>query len=196
MRRLALAALLLAVAPALLGQSLAEVADKNKAKKKDPKAKTFTNDDLDKIHAAQPTPSPTPKGAKPTKPFVSNWAESEGVLPGDSDGQEQVAPPTGEASSEPYWRKRFEEARDKIKEAEKRASDLQARYTALASDMNPNPADIGDPMRVFNLDEKKRQTLQELEQAKADVAAAKRALEDLQDQARRKAVPPGWVRED
>ena len=37
--------------------------------------------------------------------------------------------------------------------------------------------------------------LQELETAKAELAKARQDLEDLEEEARRSGVPPGWLRE-
>jgi len=36
---------------------------------------------------------------------------------------------------------------------------------------------------------------EELEQAKADLAASRKALEDFEEEARRANIPPGWIRE-
>jgi hypothetical protein len=186
---------------------MAELADKEKAKKKDPKAKTFTNDDLEKRRPraeATPTPAAGSRTTRPPRP-AGSAAEApnlyEGMTPeeieeakkrGDTRGTEGPAADT--AGAEAVWRKRAAEARAAVEKAEKRVEELQAQYTALAQDVSPNPADIGDPMRLFKLDEKKRETLAELEQAKADVTAKKKALEELEDEARRKNVPPGWLR--
>jgi archaellum component FlaC len=187
-------------------QSLAEIAEKEKAKKKDPKAKTFTNDDLEKRRPrpeASPTPSPGSRGARAPRSAPASEIPNvyEGMTPeeieeakkrGDTRGADGPAPDL--AGAEAVWRKRAADARAAIEKAEKRVEELQAQYTALAQDLNPNPSDIGDPMRRFKLDEKKRETLAELEQAKADVTAKKKAFEDLEDEARRKNVPPGWLR--
>src|SRR5262249_32819010 len=59
-RHVALALLLLGAPSVVAAQSLGELAEKEKAKKKDPKAKTFTNDDLDKHHEDKPEPEAEP----------------------------------------------------------------------------------------------------------------------------------------
>jgi hypothetical protein len=203
-----LAAGLCAAAPRASAQSLAEIAEKEKAKKKDPKAKTFTDDDLKKYHpppaAASPSPAPGTRGAR--KPRTAGSSEPapniyEGMTPEEIEEAKKGGgvrggdgPAADSAGAEEAWRKRAADARERIATAEKRVNELQARYTDLSQDVNPSPEDIGDPMRLFKLDEKKRDALAELEKAKAEVAAKRKALEDLEEEARRKSVPSGWLR--
>jgi hypothetical protein len=207
MRRLLALPLILALGAPAAAQSLGEMAEKEKAKKKDPKAKTFTDKDLEKRRPPQePTPSPAPggrttQGTRRSTPTAGVPNVYEGMTPDEIEeakkaggARREEGPAADSAGAEAVWRKRMQEAHEAIDVAEKQVGELQAKYTALAQDLNPNPEDIADPMRQFKLDDRKRETLAELEAAKAKVAAKKQALADLEDEARRKNVPPGWLR--
>ncbi len=52
-----------------------------------------------------------------------------------------------------------------------------------------------DPNREQNRQAQLAQATADLERAKADVERAKQALTDLEEDARRKSIPPGWLRE-
>lgn len=181
MALLVLVVLLPPLAGVLAAQSLDELAEKEKEKKKDPNAKSFSDDDLKKYQGTQASPSPPPKGTKAASPPPH-------ATPGpDSSGQRKA--------EEARWRARGASARAAIERAEKRVAELQAAYDAQNLDAGANPEGLFDPNRLLKAEERKRSTLAQIEQAKASVAAAKQSLLDLEDEARRKSIPPGWIRE-
>lgn len=173
MKRLLLATLLLALPPAGVAQSLGEIAERDKQKKAKAGAKVFTNDDLAQ-HSSRtkgsPAPSPTP---------------TEGKADEKAD----------EKGTEAQWRGRADGRRVAIRKAEARVKGAEDRLAALTVDMDPNPSDIFDPNRLQKIEAQKAQAREELEAAKAALAEAQKALEDLEEEARRKSVPPGWLRE-
>ena len=87
---------------------------------------------------------------------------------------------------EAEWRSRFKAARDRIAEAHERKrvlSSLHLTHGESYIDENGNTV-------VENLDHLRRL----VREADAEVTAAEKALRDLEDEARRAGVPPGWRR--
>jgi hypothetical protein len=178
MLRRVLFALALALLPAaLVAQSPAEAAEREKRRRQKQKASpspTFTNDDLAKAGgSASPKPSPGASAAP-----AAGTAGSEG----DSA-----------RGSEAEWRERAAGARAGIKAAEGRIQKIQERLNALMVDTSPT--NLGDPNRLQTLEAEKAKAREELDKATRDKQSAQKALEDLQEEARRKLVPPGWLRE-
>jgi hypothetical protein len=173
----ALFALAFALLPAaLVAQSPAEAAEREKQrrqKQKSSPAPTYTNDDLPKSGAASPSP------AKPASP----QPRGEGDQGSSSQGQQDEA----------AWRARARQARAEIRTADTRIETIQKRLNALLVDTSPT--NVGDPFRLQTLEAERASARADLEQAKRGKEDALKALDDLQEEARRKNVPPGWLRE-
>lgn len=95
-------------------------------------------------------------------------------------------PERDEAAEEARWRRLAREAREKIADAEHaretaRLAFEQASRQALTVTSGPNLAAKAAAQKA-------------LEKAEADLAAARKALEDLEERARRAGAPPGWLR--
>jgi DNA repair exonuclease SbcCD ATPase subunit len=82
--------------------------------------------------------------------------------------------------------------REGLARAEARVSELEARITALRNDLSP--VDLGNPNREQTRQAAIDQAQRELEAAQAALVAARKAVEDLEDDARRAGALPGWVR--
>jgi hypothetical protein len=183
------AALVLLVAvPVVVGaQSLGEIAKREEEKKKKsskPPAKVYTEEDLKK---ARESGSGT-VNVLPEIPGSSGAAASQRP---SGDG----APAGGEGGGirdEKYWRAEAARRRDAIKVAESKVQMLEAQVAGLRSDMSPT--NTQDPNRLQNQDRELRQALDNLEAARHDLDAARQSLANLDDEARRAGVPPGWVR--
>ncbi len=155
------------------GQSLAEIAAKEKKRRAGhAQAKTYSNSDLEKVKDA---PSPPPKEGEEAEPEPSTAT-------------------TG-SSEEATWRARAQRAREAVQQAEGRIDDLQKELETLNADMQPNPADILDPSRLQKREAAKAELRQKLEDAQKALERAKQAVADLEEEARRQRVPPGWLRE-
>lgn len=189
LRRALVALAVLSIGGPLLAQSLGEVAEKEKERREREKkpAKSFTDEDLRK---GKPTPKDKDKDAgskqEPEQPAA--------VAP-SPEGEDSDDAARARAADEAYWRRAAQEHRDRIRRAEEKVQALQARIDALMVDRNPPGADALDPNRLQTIEAQKAQAREELDKAKAELAAARAALEDLEEQARRKSVPPGWLRE-
>ena len=59
--------------------------------------------------------------------------------------------------------------------------------------MSPNPSDLFDPNRLQKREAERQKLIPQLEKAKTDLASARQAQADLEQEARLKHVPPGWL---
>jgi predicted nucleic acid-binding Zn-ribbon protein len=84
------------------------------------------------------------------------------------------------------------ERREALARAEARIAELEARITALRNDMSP--VGLTDPNRLQTMQAEIATAQRELEAARAAAAAARQAVDDLEDDARRAGALPGWVR--
>jgi hypothetical protein len=119
------------------------------------------------------TPPPATPVAGPLQPFAppppnSPPAEPAGIVPSPS------ASPSP-ARDEAYWRGRMKEARDKVAGLKVKVDELD-RITK---------SNLGTPTKWT----------QELALAREELAAAERAIGDLEEEARRAGALPGWLRE-
>jgi hypothetical protein len=169
---LVLSLLLLALPALALGQSLAEAARKEKARRDEvrktgPPTRVVTEEEL-KTTRGQPVPPESPAASKPPSP-----------PPLDSSRQER-------AQKEAYWRTRGAEARQRLAVAEQRYAELD-RMIRIGQ-----PARFDENGRRYIVSQQRMKVL--ADEAEAEVANAKKALEDLDDAARRAGALPGWLR--
>ena len=163
-----------ALASPLLAQSLGEVAARTNKDRKGAPAKVYTNDDLD---AARSEP------------------ESQGTVSTPATSAPSGAAPTPAPTMDPgqRWRRDAKQRRDAVTRSEAKVAAIQARVDALLLDRDP--VNVMDPNRLQTLEAVKARALQDLETAKAELSQARQALEDLEEDARKSGIPPGWLRE-
>ncbi|MBX7184983.1 MAG: hypothetical protein K1Y01_07545 [Vicinamibacteria bacterium] len=146
--------------------------------------KVLTEDD-GKEAAAKGTGSVTSlggEGALPPAPPGSS--EPSPTRPTDSDEERRAS-----------WKARADAARAAVTNAEKTLAQMEKDVAALRSDMTPVSAtDAQDPMRLQKRDQKIFEMNKQIEAQKAAIAAAKKAVIDLEEEARRAGVPSGWLR--
>jgi Flp pilus assembly protein TadD len=88
---------------------------------------------------------------------------------------------------EAKWRDKATERREAVRSAEQRVATQRARVAQLQRQAE-GTSDDADVERELT------QALDDLDSAQERLAKAQRRMEDLQDEARRKSVPPDWVR--
>jgi hypothetical protein len=150
-----------------------------KERKPAPKASpapSYTNEDLKK-HSDRPEGEATGEGAT-SAPSETTPAYSEGV-------SETPALVEGE------WRSRAEERRQAIKAAELAVRGLEEESKALGLRILMST----DTYEILDLRKQQQEMNEQLEQARRSLAEAKQAQDDLETEARRSRVPPGWLRE-
>jgi chromosome segregation ATPase len=100
--------------------------------------------------------------------------------------------PSDAAQQEAGWRGRATALRDAISGAEKSIPEIEDRIAGLRSDRNPT--NLMDPNREQNRQAAIAKAQAELESVKAGLETSRQALASLEEEARRKGIPPGWLR--
>jgi hypothetical protein len=169
------------------GQTLADVAKKEEERRKTTKGsgKTYTNKDL-----GTPPPAPPPPPAKPAASIDAAAKEAE--KPPDQ-GKDQGKDPEKEkepAKDQAYWAGRMKELQTQLQRDQTYVDALQTRVNSLATDF----VNRDDPAQRGMLAGERQKALGELERLKKQIEATKKAIADLEEEARRANVPPGWLR--
>jgi hypothetical protein len=170
---------------------LAEVARKEEERRKTtkPPTKVLTNKDLPKV-ASRP---PDTTGQAPAAP-----SSEMPKLPGDTDSDKgdkekaDKAKPEGDQveKNETWWRARITEPREQLRRDEVLVEALQSRINGLTTDF------IGrdDPYQRARIAEDRQKAIAEQERLRAEVVDLKKKIADIEEEARRAGVPPGWLR--
>ena len=179
---------------------LAEVAKKEAERRKGAKeTKVLTNKDLPES-AVRPKPSPSegaPAAGEPGQPGQPAQSAQLGSAP-TADGQAPAAAPAGPASGAPAsqqggedaWRARIAQAREALRRNELFAQSLQTRINSLTNDFFGRD----DPYQRGRIGEERSKAIEELARVKTDVEQGRKQIADIEEEARKAGVPPGWVR--
>lgn len=173
-----------AAAPAA-AQSLADIAAKEQQRRKKLKTtgKTYTNQDLGPGSEAAP-PAPAPGAAS-----ASQVAGPGGAAAPAAQEQTQ-APAEDPAKAEEQWRARIQGARAELQRNELFLEALQSRINALTTDF----VNRDDPAQRAVIANDRQRALAEMERVKASIESLKKQIADIEEEARRAGVPPGWLR--
>ena len=163
----------LSVATGALAQtpSLADVARKEQERRKGQKAagKVYTKKDL---------PPPPPPGTAPATPVAAQKTDPAAVKTGE------------EEKDEAWWKNRINTAREQLRRNEIFAEALQTRINGLSTDF----VNRDDPYQRSKIAEERDKSLAELARVRADVSRLKQQIDDIEEEARKAGVPPGWLR--
>ena len=183
MRLIALFTALLVATPALLSaQGLATIAKKEEERRKGVKTngKVYTNDNL----KTDITASAPPAAATNASPAAPSTQVPSVNLPGGE------AAPDGEVKDEAYWRSRITAARSALERSRIFGEALQSRINALTTDI----VNRADPAQRAQLELERQRALAELDRVKHEIADHTKAITDIEEEARKAGVPPGWLR--
>lgn len=171
----ALVAVLSVAGGNLIAQSLADVAKKEEERRKTVKepGKVYTNKELGSLPASTPAPSP------PAKPAGAEAAKETGK-------PEDKEPPKDQA----YWAARMNELRTRLQRDETYVEALQTRVSSLSADF----VNRDDPAQRAVIANDRQKAVAELERLKTQIEGTKKAIAELEEEARRAGVPPGWLR--
>jgi hypothetical protein len=160
----------------LSGQTLADAAKKEEERRKAVKAagKVYTNKDLGSLPADGAAPPP-----KPAEP-AAGAAAKETEKPADKEPVKDQA----------YWAARMNELRTQVQRDQTYVDALQTRVNSLSADF----VNRDDPAQRAVIANERQKSIAELERLKAQIEAGKKAIADLEEEARRAGVPPGWLR--
>lgn len=168
-------------------QSLGDLARTEEERRKDIKApaKVITNKDL----TAVPGPSPDSVSSSPAAP-APEAAKDTSKAQDDKDkadkGKDKDTPPKGQA----YWAGRKKGLQDKLDQDQTFADALQSKINALTTDFSARD----DPAQRAIIARDRQKALADLDRLQKSVVADKTALADLDEEARKAGVPPGWLR--
>jgi hypothetical protein len=204
-RSIVVLALMVGSAVPARAQSLAEVAQQEEARRKTSvsSGKTYTNSDLRPVPAPIAAPAP-PVAATADRAAVdsadpsADSADPNDVRPGEGKpdeirADEIKAPDDAEPSSprgEAYWRKRMTDIRDQLGRDTSYAEAMQTRVDVLTLDFTTR-AEAGQRIRI-GVDRQK--ALTDLERLTKSVEDGKKAMAELEEEARQAGALPGWLR--
>ncbi len=174
-------------------QSLADVARKENDRRqgvKEPGGKTWTNQDLKPVPAAptEETPAAAPDPAVSEPPADAPKADDEtaaGAKKAEA-GEEKAE----EVKDQKYWSSRMAELRARLERDETFRDALQSRVDALTADF----VNRDDPAQRSQIALDREKALSELDRVKKSIEQGRRAIPELEEEARREGVPAGWLR--
>jgi hypothetical protein len=174
-RRFLASVCLLSLLPAVPGhgQSLADLAKKEREKQQGKPRKVYTNDDLNKYEDLRSSVPATPAA----QPSDNAGKSSKAMLAGPDD------------SSERGWSKRFIEAKARVRDSKANAEALQTKLNDLNMKLL-RQSDVFDRENVYG--PLIAQAKQQIEENKAEIAAAQQGLEDLREELRKTGNPVSW----
>jgi hypothetical protein len=162
------------------GQSLGELARQEEARRKAVKrpGKVYTNQSVKPAQGdvvppppGQPTPAPQQRGAEPVQP-------------------PKPEPPTDPQRTPEYWRQRMADARQQRDSNAIMVDALQSQINALWADFTARD----DPAQRAVIGANRQKALDELDRRRAQQVLLDKAIVDIEEEARRAGVPPGWLR--
>ena len=173
-----------------LGEVAKKEADRRKAQP--PAGKVYTNKDLP-ASAQTPAGAPGAGAAAPVDPVAAATAEkpAEQKPQGEAKPEGEVKPePAGEQKDEAWWKNRIMSTREELRRNEMFAEALQTRINALSRDYTSRD----NPAQRRQIGQDRADALSELNRVKADVERGKKQIADIEEEARKAGVPPGWLR--
>jgi hypothetical protein len=172
---------------------LAEVARQEAERRKTVKTtqKVITTKDLPE--SARRAPSPTTPASSEAAPAAGAPAAEQ--APTDpkaaSDAKAGAKPDVkADAKDEAAWRARIEQARETVRRNEAFAEALQSRINGLTRDF----VNRDNPVQRAKIGEDRQKALAELDRVRNDIERAKKQIADIEEEARKAGVPPGWLR--
>ena len=167
-------------------QSLAEVARQEDARRKEIRkpSKVYTNKDLVSVPppaAPAAAPSPSDKAATPAAdaPDVAKAAPLQ-----TPDATDQ-----GAAKDQSYWSGRMQDLRAQLDRNQIYTEALESRINALTLALTVRD----DPARAV-ITHDRQKVVDEVDRLKLAMQRTVTAIADLEEEARRASVPPGWLR--
>lgn len=169
-------------------QGLGEAAAKEKQRreqeqKKHGPAKVITTEELDKSASSTASPSSGGLAQNAQRPQDTSSGERSKAV---KEGTDEVIEPPGEAQ----WRQRANDAKRELKEAEAQVKTLEEKASQLFGKIQAST----DTNELLRLRAAQQALTKETDEAKAVLEACRRESRELEEEARKAGVPPGWVR--
>ena len=182
----AAAAVSLLVDADVSAQSLAEVARQEEMRRKaiESPARLYTNADLGR--GALTTAAPRPASVTTRGNAAAAATEPAGEA---QDAQTQEGE-TADRRGEEYWRNRITTVREQRSRTELLRDAVQNRVDSLQADFTARD----DPFQRAAVFADRQQALAELANLEAEIERLNQETADIEQEARRAGVPPGWLR--
>jgi hypothetical protein len=140
---------------------------------------------LNTIDIPPPMPGPPVPPVKDEKEDALASAKIKlGEDPADKDKSKE------EIGDENSWRLKMTGARAALEQDEVLYDAMQSRVNALVADF----ASRDDPAQRAEIERQRVRALDELDRLKKQIQKDKDAVSDIEEDARKKGVPPGWIR--
>ena len=182
-----LAGVMLTLAVPVCAQSLGELAKKEAERRKaaPAPAKVYTDDDLKKMTVPGDTVA-TDKKAPASSTDSTDAKDSKDA----KDPKAKDAKDASPASDEAAWHAKMDAAREDLRRGEMFRDALQSRINGLTTDFTARD----DPFQRAQIADERQKALAELDRVNLDIEKAKKAISDIEEDARKANVPPGWIR--
>ena len=169
--------------PVLRAQTLADLAKKEEERRKTiaKPAKVYTNKDL--------SPVPT-SGTPPPQPGAAGGGDAKAGTAAEAPKAEADDKEKGEKKDQAYWSGRLKALQQQLERDQSFADALQVKINALTTDF----VNRDDPAQRSKIEAERNKSVAELGRLKKAVVDDTKAITDLQEEARRAGVPPGWLR--
>lgn len=172
--------------PAAQAPGLGDLARKEAERRKaQPSAsKVYTNKDLPPSATA-----PRPEAAAESPYGVDAKPEEAPAAEADQkpDTDEK---PAEEVRNEAWWKGRLVAARESLRRNQMFADALQTKVNALSSDF----VSRDNPVQRAQIGQERAQALEELARVKQEILRGTQQIADIEEEARKEGVPPGWLR--
>jgi hypothetical protein len=192
-----------AAATAVSAQALADVARQESHRRQavQDSGKTYTNQDLKPVPSA-PADAPPAADAAPADAATTDAGGAD-VAQGDAGTGDSSTVSAGrgaetgnegdarEVKDQAYWSQRLADLRERLDRDQTFAEALQNRIDALTTDF----VNRDDPAQRAQISGDRQKALTELERVKKNIEQDKRAIPELEDEARRAGAPAGWLRQ-
>ena len=171
-----------ALAPQARAQSLADVAKKEEERRKSvpAPAKVYTNKDLNAV------PAGSPPAARP----ADGAAKAADTDPKTTAAKTPDAAEKGSVRDQAYWAGKLKALQDALLRDGNYADAMQTRINSLTADF----ANRDDPVQRAVIGRDREKSLAELARLTKSVQDTRKAIADLQEEARRAGVPAAWMR--
>lgn len=167
--------------------SLGDLAKQEAARRKAVKSsgKVLTNDSVTTIRSSSPAPTSSAAPAPAATGSAAPTGQADAKKPED-----KPKPDVDRKAQEAAWRQRIEGARAALQRSQMFADALQSQINGLTTDFTSRD----DPAQRAVIADNRQKALAELDRVKNEIAQQTKAISEIQEEARRAGVPPGWLR--
>jgi hypothetical protein len=173
--------------------SIAKQEEERRKTIKDP-SKVLTNQDLPTVPPPSESAAPAADAAKPEASADGDKASGEAASATDKDAAAKPAAAKDAASDGPkdqaYWSGRMKALEASLERDQTFADALQTRINVLSADF----VNRDDPVQRTAIGNDRQKALDELARLNKQITDDRKAISDLQEEARRAGVPAGWLR--